>query len=570
TPDKKPFFAGTYFPKAARFGRPGLTDVLSRLAEAWRTRREGVLRAAGEVARAAAGPENGGDFPEAGSIAAAAGQFSRAYDAENGGFGGAPKFPSPHVLAFLLRASRRTGDPGPGRMAEETLVRMRRGGIFDQLGFGFHRYSTDAGWRLPHFEKMLTDQGMFLFAYAEAYEATGRPVFRSTAGEVAAYLRRDLTSAEGAFFTAEDADAAGEEGGFYLWSLDEVRRVLPSAEADAAVRHFGLRENGNFEDAERPGSGRNVLIEATPDSGLESARERDRVRRRLFAARKRRPRPLKDTKILADANGLAIAGLARAAEVAGEDAWTAAARRAAEFVLGRMRTPDGGLIHMYAEGEAAGPAFLDDYAFLVWGLIELYGATLEAGWLAAAVDLARRTVEEFWDEADGGFFFTSEGNIDLPSRRKEAFDGAHPSGNAAMLLNLLRLGRLTGDGTFEETGRKTVEAFSRSISRDPASHAHWMSGLDFAFGPGREVVVVGRPDSDKTQALLTAVRSVYDPRRVLLLKPDGPAGRDLVRLAPFVEGMRTVGGLAAAYICSDFTCRAPLTDPDKVAGELSD
>jgi len=564
TPDRRPFFAGTYFPKTSRFGRRGLLEILPLLAEAWRSRREDVLRAAGEIIRtttpaASAGDEGGP--PDVGLIAEAADRFGRAYDSANGGFGGAPKFPSPHILTFLLRAGRRSGDPGPGWMAGETLARMRRGGIFDHLGFGFHRYSTDARWRLPHFEKMLTDQGMLLLAYAEAFEATGEPLFRSTAGEIAEYLSREMTSPEGGFYTAEDADAEGEEGAFYLWTEDEMKRILSPRDAAFALRHFGVSASGNFEDAERPGSGRNVLYEAVPAAGEEEERRLGRIRRILFAARERRPRPLKDAKILADGNGLAVAGLAKAAAAAGEVRWAEAAGRAADFVLGRMRIPGGDLIHMFAEGGAAGPAFLDDYAFLIWGLIELYEATFEIGRLAAAVDLARRAVDAFEDRSRGGFFFTSENAPDVPARRKEATDGAYPSGNAAMMLDLLRLGRMTGDASFEAIAGKTAAAFSRDISRSPAAHAHWLSGLDFAAGPGREVVVVGRPGADETKALLSAVRSVYDPRRVLLLKPDDPAGAGLTRLAPFVEGMRTVGGRAAAYVCSDFACRAPVVDP---------
>ncbi|MBM3295286.1 MAG: thioredoxin domain-containing protein [Candidatus Aminicenantes bacterium] len=531
TPDRKPFFAGTYFPKTARSGRPGLIEILPRLAEAWRSRRADVLRAAGEIVRATAPSDSLGDeggLPGVGLITAAAARFGRAYDSANGGFGGSPKFPSPHVLIFLLRAALRTGDPGPRRMAEETLVRMRRGGIFDHLGFGFHRYSTDARWRVPHFEKMLTDQGMLLLACGDAFQATQQGVFRATAAEIADYLRLVMTSPEGGFYTAEDADAEGEEGAFYLWTEDEMKRILSPRDAAFALRHFGVSASGNFEDAENPGSGRNVLFEAVPAAGEEEERRLGRVRRSLFAARERRPRPLKDTKILADGNGLAIAGLAK----------------------------------------AAAAAFLDDYAFMIWGLIELYEAAFEPGRLAEALSLARRAVDLFEDRARGGFFFTDGRGSDLPIRRKETYDGAYPSGNAAMMLNLLRLGRMTGEVRFEDAARRAAEAFAGPIVRYPTSHAHWLSGIDFAAGPGREVVVVGRPGAADAKALLAAVRSVYDPRRTVLFKSEGEEGAEIARLAPFLEEMNSVGGRAAAYVCSGFACRTPTTDPDEFAAEL--
>ena len=576
-PDKRPFFAGTYFPKTRRFGRAGLIDILPRLSEAWRSRRDEVLRAAGEISRAASsepGPESGSLAElDPGLLKVAVGHFARAFDPKHGGFGEAPKFPSPHNLLFLFRAWKRTGDERTLRMAEQTLVRMRRGGIFDHLGLGFHRYSTDARWLVPHFEKMLYDQGMLLLAYAEAARATGNDLFRRTAREIAAYVLRDMTSPEGAYYAAEDADAEGEEGAFYLWTEDEVRRALPPEDAELAVPYFGLKKAGNFDDHERPGSGRNVLYEAlSPEeiavaAGIpegDAARRLAAIRATLFRVREGRARPLKDTKILADWNGLVIAGLAKAAGAADDPALAAAAGRAADFVLGRMRTAGGALLHMFAEGEVARPAFLDDYAFFVWGLIELYEATFEAGRLAAALELARRAVDRFRDAKHGGFFFTAEGESEFAERRKESYDGANPSGNAVMTLDLLRLARMTGEAELDEIARRALEAFSARIAGAPTAHAHWLSAVDFALGPGREIVIVGRPGAADTNAFLDAARSSYDPNTVILLRPAGKAGAEIARLAPFVKGMKPIDGRAAAYVCTNFSCLAPITDSDKI------
>jgi hypothetical protein len=581
TPDREPFFAGTYFPKTSRFGRPGLVELLPRLGEAWRSRRDEIGKASAEIRKSAereAGSGGGGDL-DPGVLRAALDHFADAFDPRYGGFGDAPKFPAPHNLLFLLRAWKRTGDERALRMAVETLVRMRRGGIFDHLGFGFHRYSTDARWLVPHFEKMITDQGMLLLAYAEAFQATGNPLFRSTAGEIAEYARREMTYEGGAFFAAEDADAAGEEGSYYLWTEDEIRNALPAGEADFVLGHFLVQSRGNFDDRERPGSGRNVLHEDAapgdfePAGGISetpAASRLSEVRSALLRFRETRPRPVKDTKIAADGNGLMIAGLSKASVSAAEPRLAAAAARAADFVLRRMRMSDGRLFHVFAEGEAFVPGFLDDYAFFIWGLIELYEATFEAGRLAAAVDLARRAVEQFWDRARGGFFFTAEGASDIPLRPKSAYDGAYPSGNAVMMDNLLRLGRMTGDIGFEDLARKTGAAFSARIAASPTAFAHWLSALVFAIGPGREVVVAGKAEAADSKALLEAAGSLYDPNRIVLFRPSGPSSADLEGLAPFVKGMKPAGGRAAAYVCSNDSCRAPVTDPEDLLRILRD
>jgi uncharacterized protein len=584
TPDKRPFFAGTYFPKERRWGRPGLTDLVPRVLEIWKTRRHDIVRSAEgifeavreEQARAEAStavrPELG-----PGILDQAFHDFEANFDAKRGGFGGAPKFPLPHNPAFLLRYWKRTGNASALDMAEKTLRAMSRGGIRDHLGFGFHRYSTDAAWLVPHFEKMLYDQALLAEVYVEAYLATGKVDFRRTAVETLEYVLRDLTAPEGAFYTAEDADSEGEEGRFYVWRKEEIDSALDREQAALAGQVFGVRGEGNFAEQGGERDGRNILYEAkaAPAGAAELGIAQGRVegmmaavQTRLFQAREKRPRPFKDTKILADWNGLAIGAFARVARIANDSRFLDAAERAARFVLKKMRAAEGRLRHAFMEGEARIPAFLDDYAFVIKGLIELYESGFEPRYLESALELADIVMADFADKQSGGFYAVSA-DTELPLRAKEVYDGAVPSGNSVMLMNLLRLARTTGRQDLEDAAGRLTAAFAGQVAARPVMHAEFLRGLDYAFGPAVEVVVVGRAGEEKTEALLGSLRKTYLPNAAVLFKPVGADSSRMEKIAPFTLDMKEVGGGAAAYVCTGGRCRKPATTTEELVKVLS-
>jgi uncharacterized protein YyaL (SSP411 family) len=577
TPEKKPFFAGTYFPKKSRFGLPGLADILTRLAEAWKTKPQDLVASAERISQAAAQ----GDWPSSKHrlgpdiLDRTFEQLSSQFDDENGGFGRAPKFPTPHHLTFLLRYAVRRRSARALIMVEKTLRSMRSGGVFDQLGFGFHRYSTDARWLVPHFEKMIYDQALMTIACAETFQATANEEYGRMAEEIVTYILRDMTSDEGGFFTAEDADSEGEEGRFYLWEETELRDALSKDEADAAALIFNVRPEGNFEEPGGHRSVRNILhLSRTPaelagDLNIPEARFwslRSEISRKLHGAREGRPRPFKDTKILTDWNGLVVAALAKAGRALDRHEYTEAAARAAAFLKKEM-VRNGRLYHRYAEGEVGIPAFLDDHAFLIWGLLELHQATFNTKVLEWALGLTDNLFGRFWDDA-GGFFMTSEDAGELPLRKKEVYDGALPSGNSVMLDNLLRLGRLTGRATFEEKAMLITEAFSGKIAALPAGHTHFIGALDFAFGPAHEIVIAGRPEAPDTEAMLRILHREFLSRAVIVFRPSGQECPAASRLSPFARSMTAVEGRATAYLCSGFRCGLPVTDPAEMLARL--
>ena len=583
TPDRKPFYAATYLPKEGRFQQMGMVDLIPRIRKMWENERDRLLEDADEVTdllRRSVDEGGGAEAPDAQVLTEAYRQLSRQFDETHGGFGSAPKFPSPHTLLFLLRHWRRTGETRALEVVTETLDQMRLGGIYDQVGFGFHRYSTDAHWLLPHFEKMLYDQAMHVLAYTEAYQATGASRYERTAREVLTYVRRDLQAPEGGFYSAEDADSPDEsgemeEGAFYVWSTEDVRRLLGEEEAKLVLDLYNMTDEGNYqEESTGRRTGKNVLhLDRSLD---EEARKRDvaveelrstleAARETLLDAREERPRPGLDDKVLTDWNGLMIAALATAARTFEDDAYEAAAVDAADFLLDTMME-EGRLLHRYRDGEAAIPAHLDDYAFLVWGLIELYQTTFEPRWLEAALDLMDQCLERFWDEEEGGFFLTAADGEELIVRPKELSDGALPSGNSVQLANLLRLARLTGRTELEERAAALSRWSGRQVRSRPPSFTALLAGLQFALGPTQEVVIAGPPEAEDTSALVDAVRSVYTPFAVVLQRPPGAAR--VTELAPFTEAQTPVDGGAAAYVCQEFRCEAPTTDPDELREQL--
>ncbi|HEX7070397.1 MAG TPA: thioredoxin domain-containing protein [Rhodothermales bacterium] len=584
TPDRRPFFAATYIPKHTRHGRLGLMELLPRIAGVWRDQRDEVLASAEHMTqtlRRASAFSASAETLDVPVLDAAYQLLLRRFDGVHGGFGAAPKFPTPHNLLFLLRYWHRTGERRALAMAAHTLERMREGGIFDQLGGGFHRYSTDAEWLLPHFEKMLYDQALLAVACAEAFQATSDPIFAETARSVLAYVDRDLGSRDGGFHSAEDADSEGEEGKFYLWTLAEVESVLEPDDAALVARRFGMHEDGNFEDeATRERTGQNVLhvavdLEALArESGksVEQVAERlEHARRLLFEHREKRVRPALDDKVLTDWSGLAIAAFAICGRAMNEPAYVGRARRAAEFLLRNMLAPDGTLLHRYRSGAAGITGMADDYAGLIWGLIELYQSTFDAHYLKHAVALSDVMHAHFWDGENGGYFLSRADAADLIVRQKEMYDGASPSANSLQAWNLIRLSRLTGRVEFEERASSLFAFAAPFVREQPSAHTALLMALEASISPSTEVVIAGDPEATETKAFVSAVRSGYRPHLVALLhagrpEHDGP----LEELAPYVAAQGPVNGQPAAYLCREFACQAPTTDPDALRRMLDD
>ncbi len=585
TPEGKPFFAATYLPKEGRFQQAGMVDLVPKIKRLWENDREKLLEDAEEVTELLRRSENGEEAtaaPDENTLAAASDQLSRQFDQTHGGFGGAPKFPSPHTLLFLLRHWHRTGEEQALDMATTTLDRMRLGGIYDQVGGGFHRYSTDQRWLLPHFEKMLYDQAMHVWAYAEAYQATGAHRYRRTAEEVIDYVERQLRAPGGGFYSAEDADSRNEEGemeegAFYVWSVERVREVLDEETAELVIDLYNLTPEGNYQD-ESTGrrTGKNVLhlepsLAAEADRRgvpVEDLRARvDEARAALRADRETRPRPTLDDKVLTDWNGLMIGALARAARAFDAPAYATRAEEAVTFLLDTMRNDDGQLLHRYRDGSAGVRAHLDDYAFLVWGLTELYETTFDPTWLQAALTHLELSLDQFWDAERSGFYMTAADAEPLIARPKKATDGALPSGNSMQLQNLLRLSHMTGRTEFADRADSLAAGEARQVRSRPTGATALLTGLEFALGASREVVVAGARDDPETEGLLAAVRDGYHPHTVVLHRPPGERVA-ISRIAPFTDTQTPLDGQPAAYVCRDFRCEAPVTDPEALREQL--
>ncbi len=572
-PDKTPVFAGTYFPKLSKFGRPGLMEMLPRINEAYRETPEKFTEAGKGITAFLAEHSGGspGEVDPETLLNQAYVQHEKTFDAARGGFGEAPKFPTPHRLMFLLRHWKRTGDAQALAMVEKTLTEMRLGGVYDHVGFGFHRYSVDADWLVPHFEKMLYDQALLTMAYVEAYQATGNPFYRKTAEEILLYVLSTMTSPSGGFYSAEDADSEGEEGKFYVWTQAELDEVLGKEKADTYAAVYNFDEDGNWEEGKANHTNiphLSTQLDAVAQergvtlTALTSELEESRIA--LFMAREKRVHPYKDDKVLTDWNGLMIAALAKASLAFDNTGYKMAAVKAADFLLDRMRTPDGRLLHRFRNNHAGIPAHLEDYTFLTWGLLELYEATFDVNYLQAALALQDITTSHFADEAGGGFFMTADDGEKLIVRPKSAYDGAIPSGNSVAIYNLIRLSRITGDTRFSDQANKTVTAFGGAMANNPAGFAVALLGLDFAVGPSHEIVLAGTNDSPGIIVLKSALNHPFLPNKVVLLRPDGEEAPPISAIAPYTEGQKTIDGKATAYVCKNFACNLPTTDKKKM------
>jgi hypothetical protein len=580
TPERKPFFAATYIPKRNRFGRSGLIELCERVKTLWAEQpgqiadsAEGLTAKLGQAFAYQSAAE-----PGVRVLDRAYDDIAYAFDGRHGGFEPAPKFPTPHRLQFLLRCHARTGEPRALEMVERTLTAMRLGGIWDHVGFGFHRYATDREWLLPHFEKMLYDQALTALACLEAHQVNGNPLLAETARDVFTYVLRDMTAAEGGFFSAEDADSEGVEGKFTVWGLDEFRQVLGAEEAGFWEPVFNLRPEGNFHDEAtgRP-TGANILHLTRPLGRW--ARERDLeeeaikrrwegARRLLFEARTRRVPPLKDDKILTDWNGLMIAALAAGSRILGRADYAQAAARAARFTLTTLRAENGRLFHRFRDGERAIAGQAGDYAFLIHGLLHLYRATFDIGFAEEAAALQRIMLDDFWDADAGGFFLVDPHHLELPVRPKELYDGAIPSANSMALTNLLWLSRLTGETHWAEKAQQVVRAFAGSVGKTPSAFTWFLCGLDFALRPGRDIVVAGTAGAADTRGLLEALNRGYAPNQVTLLKSEDNATR-LARFAGYTDGLAVARGQAAAHLCEGASCKESVSDISALIERLS-
>jgi uncharacterized protein YyaL (SSP411 family) len=439
---------------------------------------------------------------------------------------------------------------------------MRRGGIYDQLGFGFHRYSVDEKWLVPHFEKMLYDQSMLAMAYTEAYQATGKERYARVAREIFAYVLRDMTDPEGGFYTGEDADSEGKEGLFYVWTPAQVREVLGKELTELVCRFYDIGPHGNFEEGRSIPHVRISAHEFAAREKMEIGELEDLLeqgRERLFEAREKRIHPLKDDKVLTSWNGLMIAGMAKAYQALGDEVLVEAARRAARFICRRMKTADARLYRRYRQGEVAQPGFADDYAFLVWGLLELYEATLDLGYLEEAMRLNQVMLELFWDDDHGGVLFTGREHERLIARNKEIYDGAVPSSNSVTALNLIRLGRMTGVPDLTDKAMQVAMAFAKRIRAYPSAYTQFLTALEFMFGTSQEIVILGDPRGERVSAMVKAVHRAFLPNKVLLLKPDGEIDERLACLAPEAKGLSGEKDAPAVYVCEGSLCGKQLT-----------
>jgi len=588
TPNLQPFYGGAYFPPEARHGLPSFAEVLAAVHEAWRERPEKILASAASITeqiRQKATDSGAGKIdPEI--FAKAFTQIGAEYDAEFGGFGRAPKFPRPVLFNFLLRHAARTGEPQALNLTYVTLRKMAAGGMYDHLGGGFHRYSVDAQWRVPHFEKMLYDQAQLAVSYLEAFQLGQDPFYANVTHDILDYVLRDMTSQEGGFYSAEDADSvqAGNpevhgEGLFYLWTREEIAAILGKENGEIFSFHYGVLAEGNaLADPQEEFAGKNILYVAHPLAETaerfhlpeeELSRLLERSRQKLHAAREQRPRPHLDDKIITSWNGHMISALARAAQVLGEKRYLVAAERAATFIRARLYDPASGtLFRRYREQEAGLAGQLDDYAFLVNGLLDLYEASFDIAWLQLAVALTEKQIALFADETQGGFFETSGADQSVLARLKADYDGAEPTGNSVSALNLLRLAWITGNEDWLKRAGATIEAFGERLNAYPPILPQMLVAYDFMGNKPRQFVIVGKLGRPDTEIMLAMIRKRFLPGKILLLA-DGGAGQEfLAQYQPILAELPRQGNKTVVYLCENFSCQLPTSDLAELATRL--
>ena len=564
TPDLKPFYGGTYFPPESRQGRSGFLQVLRQIAQLWEKRRGDLTNSAAEIhaklEQAAAGTTTSNILLTAEVVRKAGVLFKESYDARNGGFGGAPKFPQPSQPQFLLRYAKRFHDKDAIHIVLRTCEHMAAGGIHDQLGGGFARYSVDAEWLVPHFEKMLYDNAQLVQLYLDAclISPNGPGPYAAVVRDILAYILRDMTHPDGGFYSAEDADSEGHEGKFYCWTRDELEKLLTAEEFKVAVRYFGVTEAGNFIDHSHPQPllNQNVLSIVAPDFGESEKPLLASAKAKMFAARSRRVRPHLDDKVLASWNGLMLGAFARAYAVLGDEPYRAAAEKNLAFLQAKLwDAKTSTLYHRWRDGERDHAQLVEAYSFLLSGVLDLYEATLEPKHLDFALALAEAMLARFYDAENGGFWQSAAGAKDLILRVKEDYDGAQPSGNSVAIMDLLRLGQITGRKDFTQAAEKSLRLFANRLEELPQAVPFMLQAVDFWLDEPRRAVIAGAPDSADARALLHAVHSVYQPNKVVL----GNAGpvEPFARTLPVKEG-------PVVYVCTGTACKPPTSDPEKI------
>ena len=580
TPDLKPFYGGTYFPPRSRYGRAGFPDVLTRIHQVWETDRENVLHSSEEIVSALQSTASVVSAPslDKALLDTCYRQLEKIYDSEFGGFGGAPKFPRPSVFSALLRYFAESGNLRAVEMTALTLQKMSDGGIYDHIGGGFHRYSVDREWRVPHFEKMLYDQAQLAGSYLDVFQITGNPAFASVAGEVLEYVLRDMMHPGGGFYSAEDADSPrpespGEEGegAFYLWTKKEVASLLGKDDAEVFCLRYGVREEGNASfDPQHEFTGKNILYAARTLTGVATALKRPeeeiagvilRSRKRLFEARSARPRPHRDDKILTGWNGLMISAFARGSRILNVPRYREAATLSADFISTKLYdATTGGLSRRFRDGEANHEGNLDDYAFLSQGLLDLYEATFDTRWIDLALKITETQVSTFWDSRTGGFFDTSGMDSSILVRTKEQYDGAEPAGNSVAAMNLFRLAQITDNKPLREKAVQTLLAFGELLQKQPVVMPQMVAAYAFSLAKADQIVVASALDDSMRRDVLDQIYSRYLPNKVVVLLDGSEGQKRLSEINPFFASIAAHPGKTTVYVCQDYVCRLPTSD----------
>jgi len=572
TPDRKPFFGGTYFPPVDLPGRPSFDKVLLTIAHAWQENREKLIDSAEQITESLANifRQTAKQIVSEEILTAANFQLHKNFDAVNGGFGTAPKFPQTGIIQILLNYWYRTDDHDSLDMAEKTLQAMAKGGIRDHLGGGFHRYSTDERWLVPHFEKMLYDQAMIAKVYIHAYQATGNKFYANVAESIYEYVLRDMTDPNGGFYTAEDADTDGKEGSFYIWQMNEIENILGKPNAEIFNKYYGITNKGNFEER------KNILhinrtieelahIFNKKEETIKNIIEESKIK--LLAHRNQRPKPGKDDKIITGWNGLMISSLALAGAVLEEKRYIHAAQKCANFILNNL-IRDNRLMHYCRQGKVVNPGILDDYAFFILSLIDLYQADFDTKWLVHANNLMLQMLQLF-ENPEGGFFMTAKDDEQLFIRANPSFDNPIPSGNSIAAMILLKFGKITSEQSYIECAKSVIDAFSPQLTHAPTLMAFMLCAFDFFVGPSQEIVIAAkRPEESEAQKMIRLIRKTYLPYSILLFHHADDIKNSLEHIAPFVKNQTTIDGKAAVYICNNYACGSSITSAAKLETEL--
>ncbi|MDP8257940.1 MAG: thioredoxin domain-containing protein [Candidatus Aadella gelida] len=589
TADGKPFYGGTYFPVKDTYGLPGMTNLLTSVIEAWKNKRDDLVRSSELLLETISGKgeepgEEKKDISEKDLkelLKVAYSNLIKKMDTRYGGIGEAPKFPMAYSVSFLLRYWKRTGSKEALKLAEKTLSEIAKGGITDQIGGGVHRYSTDRQWKIPHFEKMLYDQALLSRAYVEMYQVTGKKEYSVWARDILDYVMRELKSPSGGFYSSEDADsiygddAKEEEGAYYLWNKEEIIRILGADKGEMFSYRFGIEDAGNaMDNTNGEFKGKNVLHVAKDMDAVATRfkKDEDKINEELAASknilgqeRTKREHPRKDDKVLTDWNGLMISSLATGGRVLDEGRYIKAGEEAAVFLLENLVTEEGKVLHRYRNGESGIDGMIEDYAFLVQALLDLYETTFNVRYLKEAKSLTDKMIDLFWDDASGGFFFVSDEAEKLVFRNKEVYDGAVPSGNSVAVMDLARIAGFTTDEKYIKKAREVLKAFSGVLTRSPENYLEMMNSIDFVLGPDREIAVVQGEDGPLTGELLTEIHETYLPNKTLVLIPREEKEReDLENLVPWIAGKVSKEGISTVYVCRDRKCDRPVSEPVKL------